>query len=70
MDASRIEPLADRQLAADWYFDFVSPYSCLCLHRLAELAGEVTIAYRPVLFAGLLKHWGQKGPAEIPAKRL
>jgi 2-hydroxychromene-2-carboxylate isomerase len=22
-----------------------------------------------VLFAGLLNHWGQKGPAEIPAKR-
>ena len=70
MDASRIEPLADRQLAADWYFDFVSPYSYLCLHRLAELASEVTIAYRPVLFAGLLNHWGQKGPVEIPAKRL
>ena len=25
--------------------------------------------YKPVLFAGLLNHWGQKGPAEIPAKR-
>lgn len=25
---------------------------------------------KPVLFAGLLKHWGHKGPAEIPAKRL
>ena len=22
-----------------------------------------------MLFAGLLNHWGQKGPAEIPAKR-
>jgi 2-hydroxychromene-2-carboxylate isomerase len=27
------------------------------------------IACKPVLFAGLLNHWGQKGPAEIPAKR-
>jgi len=26
-------------------------------------------AYRPVLFAGLLKNWGQKGPAEIEPKR-
>jgi len=51
----------------DWYFDFVSPYSYICLHRLAELSSVV--AYRPVLFAGLLNHWGQKGPAEIPAKR-
>ena len=25
---------------------------------------------RQVLFAGLLNHWGQKGPAEIPAKRV
>jgi len=22
-----------------------------------------------VLFAGLLEHWGQKGPAEVPVKR-
>lgn len=27
------------------------------------------VSYKPVLFAGLLQHWGQKGPAEIPAKR-
>jgi 2-hydroxychromene-2-carboxylate isomerase len=51
----------------DWYFDFVSPFSYIGLHRLRELPAEV--AYKPVLFAGLLKHWGQKGPAEIPAKR-
>jgi 2-hydroxychromene-2-carboxylate isomerase len=52
----------------DWYFDFVSPFSYICLHRLAELP-DVSIAYRPVLFAGLLNHFGQKGPAEIAAKR-
>ena len=51
----------------DWYFDFVSPYSYIALHRLRELSHPVN--YRPVLFAGLLNHWGQKGPAEIPAKR-
>jgi 2-hydroxychromene-2-carboxylate isomerase len=37
------------------------------LHRLPELDAE--IHFKPVLFAGLLQHWGQKGPAEIPAKR-
>jgi 2-hydroxychromene-2-carboxylate isomerase len=52
----------------DWYFDFVSPYSYICFNRLNELPG-VTISYKPVLFAGLLEHWGQKGPAEIGAKR-
>jgi 2-hydroxychromene-2-carboxylate isomerase len=54
---------------ATWYFDFVSPYSYLCLHRLTELPPDLTLEYKPVLFAGLLGAWGQKGPAEIPAKR-
>jgi 2-hydroxychromene-2-carboxylate isomerase len=49
----------------DWYFDFVSPYSYLAVHRLP--AG---VSYKPVLFAGLLQHWGHKGPAELPTKRL
>jgi 2-hydroxychromene-2-carboxylate isomerase len=53
--------------SVDWYFDFVSPYSYIALHRLHELGAP--IVYKPVLFAGLLNHWGQKGPAEIPAKR-
>jgi 2-hydroxychromene-2-carboxylate isomerase len=53
--------------SVDWYFDFVSPFSYICLHRLPELG--VPVHFRPVLFAGLLNHWGQKGPAEIPAKR-
>ena len=51
----------------DWYFDFVSPYSYISLYRLKEIPAD--IVYKPVLFAGLLNHWGQKGPAEIPAKR-
>jgi len=53
--------------SVDWYFDFVSPYSYIALYRLKEI--PATIVYKPVLFAGLLNHWGQKGPAEIPAKR-
>jgi 2-hydroxychromene-2-carboxylate isomerase len=51
----------------DLYFDFVSPFSYIALHRLHELGEAVTL--KPVLFAGLLNHWGQKGPAEIRAKR-
>jgi len=54
-------------VSVDWYFDFVSPYSYIALHRLDELSHPVN--YRPVLFAGLLNQFGQKGPAEIPAKR-
>ena len=52
-----------------WYFDFVSPFAHICLHRLKELPPDLAIEYRPVLFAGLLNHWGQKGPAELPSKR-
>jgi 2-hydroxychromene-2-carboxylate isomerase len=52
-----------------WYFDFVSPFSYLCLARLGELPRDVELEFRPVLFAGLLAHFGQKGPAEIAAKR-
>jgi 2-hydroxychromene-2-carboxylate isomerase len=51
------------------YFDFVSPFAYICLHRLKELPADLQIEYRPVLFAGLLGHWGQKGPAEIASKR-
>lgn len=55
--------------AATWYFDFVSPFAYLCFGRLRELPADLAIELRPVLFAGLLGHWGQKGPAEIASKR-
>ena len=51
-----------------WYFDFVSPYSYLQFASYPELVRAAEL--RPILFAGLLNHWGSKGPAEIPAKRL
>ena len=56
--------------AADWYFDFLSPFSYLQLVQFDRLPRDVDVAFRPVLFAGLLGHWGHKGPAEIPAKRV
>jgi 2-hydroxychromene-2-carboxylate isomerase len=52
-----------------WYFDFISPYAYFGLRELERLGAGVRIEYRPVLFAGLLNHWGQRGPAEIPGKR-
>lgn len=54
---------------ADWYFDFVSPFSYFAWRRLGELPADLRIAYRPILFSALLNHWGQKGPAEIASKR-
>jgi len=54
-----------------FWFDVVSPYAYLAFERLPQaLEGlSYSVEYRPVLFAGLLKHWGQKGPAEIEPKR-
>lgn len=53
----------------DWYFDFISPYSYLQHAVLDRLAPHVRVRRRPLLFAGLLTHWGQLGPAEIAPKR-
>ncbi len=54
-----------------FYLDFVSPYAYLAFEELPRaLAGlSYSVSYRPVLFAGLLKHHGQLGPAEIAGKR-
>ena len=54
-----------------FWFDPISPYAYLAFERLPEaLEGcSYAVSYRPVLFAGLLKHWGQLGPAEIAPKR-
>ncbi len=56
--------------AADWYFDFLSPFSYLQLAQFERLPADLEVTPRPVLFAGLLGHWQHKGPAEIPAKRV
>ncbi|MEZ5741520.1 MAG: DsbA family protein [Burkholderiaceae bacterium] len=52
-----------------WYFDFISPYAYLQSTRLARLSRLDTVQCVPLLFAGLLKHWGHIGPAELPPKR-
>jgi 2-hydroxychromene-2-carboxylate isomerase len=54
-----------------FYFDVISPYAYLAFehmpHALQGISYQVT--YKPVLFAGVLKHHGQLGPAEIVPKR-
>ncbi len=54
-----------------FYLDFVSPYAYLAFEKLPEALMGLSygVDYRPVLFAGLLKHHGQLGPAEIAPKR-
>jgi 2-hydroxychromene-2-carboxylate isomerase len=56
----------------DFYFDVISPYVYIADARLPALRARrpnLDIVYHPVLFAGLLNHWGQLGPAEIGPKR-
>ena len=55
---------------ATWYYDLVSPYAYLQAAALPALADRLDITAVPILFAGVLRHWGHLGPAEIPAKRL
>lgn len=57
-------------MRAKWYFDLISPYSYLHLKQFGRLPAGLEIEYVPIVFAGLLRHYGHKGPAEIPGKRL
>ncbi len=54
-----------------FYLDFISPYAYLAFERLplALMGQSWIIEHKPVLFAAMLKHHGQLGPAEIPGKR-
>lgn len=54
-----------------FYFDFISPYAWLGFDALPRALEGISyrVVHKPVLFAALLKHYGQLGPAEIPAKR-
>jgi 2-hydroxychromene-2-carboxylate isomerase len=55
--------------SAEWYFDFISPFSYLQFEAFGELPRALEITFRPVVFAGILDHLQHKGPAEIPGKR-
>ena len=57
--------------AITFWFDPISPFAYLAFEYLPQaLEGcSYAVTYRPLLFAGLLAHWGQKGPAEIEPKR-
>ncbi len=54
-----------------FWFDPVSPYAYLAFEQLPQALEGLSyrVDYQPILFAGLLQQWGQKGPAEIEPKR-
>jgi 2-hydroxychromene-2-carboxylate isomerase len=51
--------------------DFISPYAWLAFQALPQALQGIShrVVHQPVLFGAMLKHHGQLGPAEIPAKR-
>lgn len=55
----------------EFWFDPISPYAWLAFDALPQvLAGlNVVVDHRPLVLGAVLKHWGQKGPAEIAPKR-
>lgn len=60
---------AAQQREVAWVFDVVSPFAYLGFRDLARFPPDVRVRYVPVLLAGMLNHFGQVGPAEIPSKR-
>lgn len=52
-----------------WYFDFISPFAWLQWPKVKALAAMHPVTLCPIVLAGVLEKCGQKGPAEIPAKR-
>jgi len=55
----------------EFYLDFISPYAWLGFDALPQALQGIghRVVHKPVLFAAMLKHHGQLGPAEIAAKR-
>ena len=52
-------------------FDVVSPYAYLAFERLPSALEGVShhVEYRPLLFAGLLKHFGNTAPVDVAPKK-
>lgn len=57
------------RITVSWVFDVISPFAYLGFRDLARLPSGVRVQCVPVLLAGILSHFGQLGPAEIPSKR-
>jgi 2-hydroxychromene-2-carboxylate isomerase len=64
------ERILSPQPVVTFYFDPVSPYVWLATRAIARIeAAGAQVVLQPVLFAAMLNAHGQKGPAEIAAKR-
>jgi 2-hydroxychromene-2-carboxylate isomerase len=56
-------------MRAQWYFDFISPFSYLQLAAVRRWRAQLEIVPVPIAFGAVLAHLGGLGPAEIPGRR-
>jgi len=56
-------------MQAEWYFDFISPFSYLQLDKVHAWRHRLQITPVPIAFGAVLNHTGTLGPAEVPGKR-
>lgn len=56
-------------MQAEWYFDFISPFSYLQLGKVQRWRERIEITPVPLAFGAILNHTGTLGPAEVPGKR-
>jgi 2-hydroxychromene-2-carboxylate isomerase len=56
-------------MQAEWYFDFISPFSYLQLGKVQRWRERIEITPVPIAFGAILNHTGTLGPAEVPGKR-
>ncbi len=64
-------PSSETSPRLTFWFDPISPYAYFAWIRVRDIAQRngASLRLQPVLFAAILDHHGQLGPAEIPAKR-
>src|ERR1700743_3433588 len=56
-------------MTAEWFFDFISPFSYLQLEKVHAWRPRLEITPVPIAFGAVLNHTGTLGPAEVPGKR-
>ena len=56
-------------MQAEWFFDFISPFSYLQLDKVRAWRRRLEITPVPIAFGAVLNHTGTLGPAEVPGKR-
>ncbi|MGB3625341.1 MAG: 2-hydroxychromene-2-carboxylate isomerase [Henriciella sp.] len=54
----------------EFFFDFISPFSCVAFHALPHQLGDLTkqVEYRPMFLGAVMQATGNRPPGMVPAK--